>query len=133
MPSSNRDVRALTHSWLARAEEDLGVAKQLIQAESPYLHAAAFHAQQAAEKFLKALLVHYQREFPKTHDLAALLDILAVVDKETAQALSSLDTLNPYAVEARYPGDYPNVEVEAASTALSLAETAKSCVRARIG
>ncbi len=62
--------------WLLHAESDLTYAK-LGQAELPFLrNRVAFHAQQAAEKVLKAVLVHATVEFPKTHDLQALLLLL---------------------------------------------------------
>ena len=71
--------RDLVRQWLGRAEEDLGVAEHLLKGGAPYLASVAFHAQQAAEKFLKARLVHHQVPFPKTHDLARLLDLLRTV------------------------------------------------------
>ncbi len=64
----------LVQQWLSRAEEDLDVATRLIAESTPYLSTVAFHAQQAAEKFLKAFLVRHGVEFPKTHDLEELLD-----------------------------------------------------------
>ena len=72
------EVRAeLVRGWIARAEEDYRVAIFLADEKAPYPGAVAFHAQQAAEKHLKAALVHFQLEFPKTHDLGQLLDLLA--------------------------------------------------------
>ena len=62
--------------WLLRAESDLTYAK-LGQAESAILrNQVAFHAEQAAEKAFKAVLVHAAVEFPKTHDLQALFLLL---------------------------------------------------------
>jgi HEPN domain-containing protein len=76
----NRDPRVLTlcADWLKRANEDFGLARHLLDEESVYLHAIAFHSQQAAGKYLKALLVFHQQEFPKTHDITELLDILSI-------------------------------------------------------
>ena len=51
--------RDLVRQWLTKAENDLGVARHLA-AESGYFTAVAFHAQQAAEKYLKAFLVEHQ-------------------------------------------------------------------------
>jgi hypothetical protein len=59
--------------WLLHAESDLTYAK-LGQAERAILrNQVTFHAEQAAEKAFKAVLVHAAVEFPKTHDLQALL------------------------------------------------------------
>jgi HEPN domain-containing protein len=93
---------------------------------SIYLQAITFHSQQAAEKYCKALLVYHQVEFPKTHDLADLVELLATVDKVSAEKLSEIDVLNPYAIESRYPGDYPDISFESAKTAVELAELTRS-------
>ena len=72
-------------------------------------------------QYLKALLVQRQVEFPKTHDIAKLLDRVATLDPATAEALRDADVLTPFGVEARYPSDAPEVlpsgEVEAIGTA----------------
>ena len=77
----------------------------------------AFHCQQAAEKYLKAYLVRHQIEFPKTHDLAKLLDRVATMNAHLAQSLKDADALTPFGAEVRYPGDSPEVlrggEIEA--------------------
>jgi len=61
-----------------------------------------FHAQQAAEKYLKAVLSAHDIPFRRTHDLAELLDILADHNLLPPPHADFLDELNPYAVEARY-------------------------------
>jgi HEPN domain-containing protein len=128
MPNRDPHVLALCADWLKKADEDFGLARQLLSEESNYLHAIAFHSQQAAEKYLKALLVFHQREFPKTHDIAQLLDILATVDKDTASKLDSVDELNPFAIEARYPGDFLEIDIRTATSAVNLAETTRTNV-----
>ena len=68
-----------------------------------------FHAQQAVEKSIKAVLSAHAIEFRRTHDLVTLLDLLEDHGLEAPPAADWLDELNPYAVEARYgmidPGD----------------------------
>ena len=127
------EIRAeLVRQWLAKAEEDLGVAEYLVSENTEYFSAAGFHAQQAAEKFLKAVLVHHQIEFPKTHDLAGLLDLISRADPDLALALGDVLGLNIYAVEARYPGDSPEITASDAQTALSLANQARRHVLERL-
>ena len=41
----------------------------------PLIYGATFHAQQCAEKYLKALLVSRRQAFPRTHDVVALHDL----------------------------------------------------------
>ncbi len=62
-------VRRLARDWLAKAATDLAVCDRLLTEGTEFSEAVAFHAQQAAEKSLKALLVARQVEFPKTHDI----------------------------------------------------------------
>ena len=67
----------------------------------------AFHAQQAAEKYLKALLTRHQVEFPKTHVIRRLLILLQEVEPALAQALDEANWLTPFGADVRYPGDRP--------------------------
>jgi hypothetical protein len=72
--------REIVAQWVARADEDLSVARHLLAEKLPYHGAIGFHAQQAAEKLLKAYLVAHQVEFPETHGLGRLLDLIVPVD-----------------------------------------------------
>ena len=57
MKSPEEVKRELFEKWMRRAEEDLAVAEQLLSDDVPYFGSIGFHAQQAAEKFLKAFRV----------------------------------------------------------------------------
>jgi HEPN domain-containing protein len=120
--------RDLMRQWLSKAEEDLGAAEILISHKTSYLSAVGFHCQQAAEKFLKAWLTFNQIEFPKTHDLGALLDLVAPMDAPLADSLNEISLLNFYGVEIRYPGDMPDIEPEHAQEALELAKKVREAV-----
>lgn len=56
----------LVGQWLAKAEQDMKAGEALLAIEPPYLYPACFHAQQAAEKYLKALLTFFFL-FPTSH------------------------------------------------------------------
>jgi HEPN domain-containing protein len=73
--------------WLDKAEADLGVAVQLIAANTPYRAIVAFHCQQAVEKFLKAFLVGREVEFSKTHNIEELLRLVAKVNAGMARLI----------------------------------------------
>lgn len=61
--------------WFMKAENDLlSIQNNLAAVEVP-ADVCCFHAQQAAEKYLKAYLISRQIKFPKTHDLKALLNL----------------------------------------------------------
>jgi HEPN domain-containing protein len=63
-----------------------------------------FDAQQAAEKALKAVLVSGGRRFPKTHDLAELLHLVAAMGLDLPPEVLEAKRLTPYAVAGRNPG-----------------------------
>ncbi len=64
------------HEWLSKATEDLAVAELILESDVAARWAACFHAQQAAEKSLKAMLVAQGIDFPRTHALEVLVDLL---------------------------------------------------------
>ena len=121
-------IRDLVQQWLAKAEEDYGVAEHLVSENTPYLGVVGFHAQQAAEKYLKALLVRHQIEFPKTHNLGELLELLQIKEPAISASLHSITALNPYGVNVRYPGDVPHLTPDEAKTAVSLATQVREAV-----
>ncbi|MHB8766442.1 MAG: HEPN domain-containing protein, partial [Deferrisomatales bacterium] len=92
----------------------------------------SFHAQQCAEKYLKAVLVLCGAEFPKTHDLVRLLRL---VPPSVGIVLAPVDVapLNRYAVEARYPGDWESISPAEAKDALDLARKVRDQVRGLLG
>ncbi|MEO7913151.1 MAG: HEPN domain-containing protein, partial [Roseiflexaceae bacterium] len=67
-------IQTLVAQWLGRARSYLILAG-MTEDERLLPEILAFHAQQAAEKALKALLVHHQVEFPRTHVIALLINL----------------------------------------------------------
>lgn len=116
--------------WLTKAESDLRVARALLQAEFDDYENVGFHAQQAAEKFIKATLVRHQVEFPKTHDIARLRDLLARVEPTAADRIASANVLTPYGVEFRYPSDLPPLSRTQGAETLRLAEEVRGTIMA---
>jgi HEPN domain-containing protein len=121
MKTAEETKKELVKQWIDKADEDLAVARYLLHAPDPHLYAAAFHAQQCAEKSLKALLVWNQIDFPKTHDIGKLLDLLMTVDKQRADSLRQLVILNDYSVEIRYPSDSGPLSIDETKNAILLA------------
>lgn len=108
--------------WLDKAHKDLQAATVLFSSNIGDYDNVGFHAQQAAEKFIKALLVRYQIEFPKTHSIAVLRQLVAQMDHTLAEYLAIADALTPYGVEFRYPGDFAPLSYDQGAQALQLAE-----------
>jgi len=102
-------VVELAQQWIEKVKIDFDVATYLNSKDSKFFETVAFHCQQAAEKFLKAYLVSYQIEFPKTHDIEKLLELVSERDSELANQLKIAKILSPYSVEMCYPGEYPAI------------------------
>jgi HEPN domain-containing protein len=120
-----------TAQWVLKAEEDIEVARTLAQLAKPKRDAACFHCQQAAEKYLKALLQEAGLPVPKTHELEDLLDLLLPQAAALAPLRRSLRTLTPYAVNFRYPG--VRTTTRRMQAALRQAERVRRASRARLG
>lgn len=125
--------KEIARQWLAKAEQDITSAEALLSQNPPLLYPSCFHAQQAAEKYLKALLTWHQIEFPKTHAIEQLLDLLKDTDTEIASSLRDAVVLTPYGVDIRYPGDQPEPNMEEAREALELAWRVRDAVMDRLG
>jgi len=91
-------------TWLARARSNLKIAESGSDWPGVFLEDLCFDAQQAAEKALKAVCVHHALDFPKTHSLVILMDILESASLEVPPEVKAADGLTSYAVQARYPG-----------------------------
>jgi HEPN domain-containing protein len=65
---------------------------------------AAYHAQQAAEKALKAFLAAHDQPFPPTHNLNVLLPLCEALDTDFGRFRHTATALTPYATQFRYPG-----------------------------
>ncbi len=93
--------------WVRYAEEDLILAKSALRRNKPLTMGSCFHSQQCAEKYLKAILVSKDAEFPKTHDLLILDGLCKAAGILTGFTKEDLGRLSGYAVRTRYPGNQP--------------------------
>lgn len=102
------EIRFLVAEWVKKADLDFKTVVRL-SSESEVRDIVCFHAQQAVEKYLKALLTRHQIEFPKTHIIRRLLILLEIVEPSLADTLDDANWLSPFGAEIRYPGDRPEV------------------------
>jgi HEPN domain-containing protein len=116
-----------TREWLNRARSDLLLAKS--EKKGIYLEDLCFHAQQAAEKAIKALLIKFGVEFPYVHDIAELLTLLEKASRAIPENIKQGERLTRFAVFTRYPGIAASVTHEEYEEALNLAETVVSWVQ----
>jgi HEPN domain-containing protein len=97
----------LARVLLARAIED----ETLVRKVSPDTDIAdaivGFHAQQAVEKLIKAVLAVRGVAFMKSHALSYLIGLVEESEVDSPECLSEADVLSPWAVEFRYEGEEP--------------------------
>ncbi len=120
-------------AWMKRARSDLQLGRVAVRSKGVLPEDACFHAQQCAEKALKALLLHLDIEFPRTHAIEVLLDLLKVHGMEIPASVDDAFELTEYAVQARYPGEWEPVTQAEAQRALELAARLLAWVEARLG
>lgn len=101
-------MQPLTAEWVGKAEGDFVTAQREGRArKAPNYDAVCFHAQQCAEKYLKARLQEASIAIPYTHDLVVLLNLLLAVEPAWAGLTTDARALNVFAVSYRYPGHQP--------------------------
>jgi HEPN domain-containing protein len=107
--------------WLLKAGKDLAAATYELQADPPFADDIVFHAQQAAEKSLKAFLSWHRVPFRKTHNLIELGEACCQIDRSLDPLLRRAAPLTEYAWKFRYPGDPEEATAKEAAEALSTA------------
>ena len=133
MKPPEAELQALVGDWVRKAAQDFAGAERLATEGSEFRELVVFHAQQAVEKYLKALLVRHQIEFPKTHDIEKLLRLLQPVHAEVSDSLLEAKWLTPFGVEIRYPGDFPETLPGDENRAVEIAGRVREAVMALLG
>jgi HEPN domain-containing protein len=124
-----QDVRA----WLSKAELDLKAAAHEMAAPSERLWGdVVFHAQQAAEKAMKAFLAWHDAPFRKTHNLEELGHQCAAVDATLGRVADEAAPLTEYAWKFRYPGETDEPDCAEAEAALAAARNVYEAILARV-
>lgn len=94
--------------WLQRARSSYALAC-VSKPEETCWEDLCFQAQQAAEKAIKAVMLHKNVRFPYVHDLAQLLAELERDGLPVPESVKACVSITPYAFQTRYPGDYEPV------------------------
>lgn len=98
-------MKPITLEWIEKAEGDWATLTREHRARTnPNYDAVCFHAQQCAEKYLKARFQEAEIAFAKTHDLEKLLDDLLFLEPDWNGFRNEAIALTAFAVEFRYPG-----------------------------
>jgi HEPN domain-containing protein len=126
---SSPELLAEARRWLRFADEDIDAAEALCTDPDVVPRHACWLAQQAAEKALKGALVVEGINFPFRHDLDALRALLPDGWRVKTDH-PDLAELTEWAVEARYPGDWPEATTDDAKRAVAQARALVESVRA---
>jgi len=100
--------REQSEMLLRKAAADEALVEKVIDDHDIANELVGYHCQQAVEKLLKARLVDLGVNYPKTHNLLALVELLEAQGKQLPSDLADLDRLTPYATIYRYE-DLPQI------------------------
>ncbi|MBA7581900.1 hypothetical protein ES708_23813 [subsurface metagenome] len=97
-------MKEITKDWIKSAIDDLKIIRKIIDDET-LAHQIAFHAQQAIEKSLKAIVEEYEIDFMRTHSLETLLSKTKEYLITLSINIDIIKKLDQLYIDARYPGD----------------------------
>lgn len=130
--ANDPELIAETRAWLAKAAQDLATAEYELRADPPFAADVAFHAQQAAEKALKAFLTWHSCPFRKTHNLEEIGEQCLKLDGTLKDLIDRAVPLTEYAWKFRYPGEPEAPPREEADAALATAREVYEAMLARL-
>lgn len=124
------EIMHVIRQWVRKAENDLTNATHTLKlgAQCP-TDTVCFHAQQCAEKYLKALLVFDGKDISRTHHISALIHLLPPTLRPELSP-EEQELLTDYAVSTRYPGDEEIISLAEARRAVQIARRLRIQVRA---
>ncbi len=122
--------RKLAEGWLRKGDSDRAAGWLLAAGPGPW-DTACYHAQQAVEKYLKALLAFRGELIARTHDLDELALLCGCEGAMQDLATLDLATLADYAVQLRYDPEAWQTSAEAVA-ALQIAERVRAAVLAEL-
>ena len=132
MNDPSPEVVRLVAEWVRYAEEDLRNATYtLTMPENCPFSTVCFHAQQAVEKYIKAMLVSRSVDFPRVHDVGELSQLLP---PEISFPLSPEQQrlLTDYATVSRYPGEWEPLDRTEAEEAAAMARQVRTVIRSHL-
>jgi len=121
-PDRKRRIPGAPMEWISHARSDLRLADLASGDEFVRKEQGCFHAQQAAEKAIKAVLLCRGIRFPLTHDIEELLEIAENAGIMLPDNVRETGQLTPYAVETRYPDYWYEVTADELNEAVRIAE-----------
>ncbi|MDP2736836.1 MAG: HEPN domain-containing protein [bacterium] len=130
MKEENKKI--IVARWIRKAGEDELNIRSILKHQDGAPSGVCFLSQQMAEKYLKAMLIFYDLELVKIHDLIKLILLLENNAPGVKTISEAAALLNQYYIETRYAGDYPEFFWKDAEAASAAAEKIKEFVLKKI-
>lgn len=119
--------------WIIKADHDLDSAKLIFLHIPDYFDTIAFHCQQAVEKYIKAILIYFEIDFQRSHNLIYLLDLLSKKLEISEDRYDKAILLNGFSVQIRYPDKTIFLSNEELATAIEIAQDFRAFAIKSIG
>jgi HEPN domain-containing protein len=119
-------------NWIDRARSNLEIANPEKISKVIFYEDLCYNAQQCVEKALKAYCIYYDIEFPKTHNIGKLFNILENAKIKIPEYIKKSSELSDYSVEKRYPGNYEEVDEKEYKRVVKIAEDVFNWVNKKI-
>jgi HEPN domain-containing protein len=129
MPAPDDKILIVAREWTSKGDNDLKNAVHTLKlGKDCPTDTVCFHAQQCVEKYLKALLVALEKQFPRTHDVESLISFMPK-DIRLGLTVEEQRRLTEYATVLRYPGPYEAIPLTEAKQAVKLAQRVQRKIR----
>ena len=121
----------IVREWVRKAEADwMALSRLQVGSIADVCDVITFHAQQCAEKYLKALIQQRGNDPPRVHHLPTLLDLLVADDPDLEDLRRPCENLTPFAIFYRYPGE--SATEQDAAEAIREIEQVRAAIRERL-
>jgi HEPN domain-containing protein len=125
-------MNEIVAEWIEKAESDCRTTEREVRVrKAPSYDAVCFHAQQRAEKYLRAFLTQRQIPFRPIHDLEVLLRLAVPTSPDLGVIRDRFPLLNDYAVDIRYPGE--SATKDEAQAAVKAVRVVRAFMRPKLG
>jgi HEPN domain-containing protein len=127
------EINKTIYEWIVKADHDLGSAKLIYLHIPEYFDTIAFHCQQATEKYLKSILLHFEIQFQRTHNLVYLLDLVTQKLEISEDMYDKAIVLNGFSVQIRYPDNTVYLTTEELELSIAISEVFRAFAVNTIG
>ena len=125
----DKQKKDFIREWIYEGNNDLGLAKFVIDNDGPYYDLVCFHCQQAAEKYLKAYIIYLRLYYKKIHNISYLLNVIKRRKEVPDILFKKAKFLEEYAIDSRYPDHWNDPTLEETKKCIESAEMFKVFIK----